>query len=74
MQKNYRFLFNQKNYIIFFISLILICVGFILMIGGDEINNVSFNPKIFSFQRIVLAPMVIILGYVGMILSIFYND
>ena len=74
MQKKPRFLFNQKNYIIFFISLILICVGFILMIGGGAINNIVFNPEIFSFQRIVLAPIVIILGYIGMILSIFYND
>ena len=74
MQKNSRYLFNQKNYIIFLVSLILICVGFILMIGGGAINNVEFNPKIFSFQRIVLAPIVIILGYAGMILAIFYND
>jgi len=44
------------------------------MVGGGAINDVIFNPKIFSFQRIVLAPIVIILGYVGMVLSIFYND
>jgi len=44
------------------------------MIGGGAENDFDYNPDIFSSQRIVLAPIVIIIGYIGMVFSIFYND
>jgi len=53
---------------------VLLCLGFILMIGGGAPNTHDFNPEIFSAQRIVIAPIIIIVGYIGMIISIFYND
>ena len=68
------FLFNKNNYKILLISLFLLCLGFILMIGGGGENNFDYNPAIFSSQRIVLAPIVIIIGYIGMVFAIFYND
>ena len=74
MDQTSQFIFNKKNYIIFIVSLIFICVGFILMIGGESVNNVDFNPEIFSFRRITIAPITIIIGYIGIILAIFYND
>jgi NADH:ubiquinone oxidoreductase subunit K len=74
MDQTSQFIFNKKNYIIFIVSLLVICVGFILMIGGESINNVDFNPEIFSFRRITIAPITIIIGYIGIILAIFYND
>jgi len=51
-----------------------LCLGFILMIGGGGVTDTDFNPDIFSKQRIVYAPIIIISGYIGMIFSIFYND
>ena len=74
MDQKPKFIFNEKNYIIFIVSLIIICLGFILMIGGGSINNVDFNPEIFSFRRITIAPITIIIGYIGIIIAIFYND
>ena len=74
MDQKSQFVFNKKNYIIFIVSLIFICVGFILMIGGESVNNVDFNPEIFSFRRITIAPITIIIGYIGIIIAIFYND
>lgn len=74
MDQKSQFVFNKKNYIIFIVSLLVICVGFILMIGGESVNNVDFNPEIFSFRRITIAPITIIIGYIGIILAIFYND
>jgi NADH:ubiquinone oxidoreductase subunit K len=74
MDQTSQFIFNKKNYIIFIVSLLVICVGFILMIGGESVNNVDFNPEIFSFRRITIAPITIIIGYIGIILAIFYND
>jgi NADH:ubiquinone oxidoreductase subunit K len=74
MDQTSQFIFNKKNYIIFIVSLLVICVGFILMIGGESVNNVDFNPEIFSFRRITIAPITIIIGYIGIIIAIFYND
>ena len=74
MDQKSQFIFNEKNYIIFIVSLIFICVGFILMIGGESVNNVDFNPEIFSFRRITIAPITIIIGYIGIIIAPKPND
>ncbi len=74
MKKQKQFLFKKNNYVILIISLLILFIGFILMIGGGASNLHDFNPSIFSVQRIVIAPIIIIIGYVGMIASIFYND
>ena len=74
MSKKSDFLFSTKNYIILLISILLICIGFILMIGGGGVGDTDFNPDIFSTQRIIIAPIIIIVGYIGMVFSIFYND
>ena len=74
MKKENPFLFTNNNYKILSISIFLLILGFILMIGGGGETEVDFNVEIFSIQRIVVAPLIIIIGYVGMIFSIFYND
>ena len=68
------FLFTRTNYIILLISLMFLAIGFVLMIGGGGENEFDFNPEIFSSQRILFAPIIIIAGYVGMVCAIFYND
>ena len=69
-----QFLFTKNNYKILLISLFLLALGFVLMIGGGGQNEFDFNPDIFASQRIIIAPIIIILGYVGMVFAIFYND
>ena len=73
-KKNSPFLFEKKNYILLLVSLLLVCLGFVLMIGGGGDSATEFNPEIFSSQRIQYAPIIIVVGYIGMIFSIFYND
>ena len=68
------FLFTRMNYIILLFSLFLLLIGFICMTGGGGENDFDFNPEIFSARRIILAPIIIIAGYIGMVFSIFYND
>jgi len=74
MKKQKQFMFKKNNYKILIISLLILSAGFLLMIGGGASNVDDFNPAIFSTQRIVIAPIIIIIGYIGMIVSIFYND
>jgi len=74
MSNQSKFLFGNKNYLLLFISILVIATGFILMIGGGGITDTDFNPDIFSNRRIIIAPIVIIIGYILIGVSIFYND
>ena len=55
-------LFGRENYKYLLIGLGFIVLGFILMSGGGSDNPNVWNPEIFNFRRIRLAPMLILLG------------
>ncbi|OEK09285.1 hypothetical protein A8C32_11215 [Flavivirga aquatica] len=57
------FIFGKKNYKFMFIGLACIAIGFILMSGGGSDDPNVFNPDIFSFRRIRLAPMLVLIGF-----------
>lgn len=63
-------IYSKKNYIVMVISVLIIIVGFILMSGGGSKHNMDFSPEIFSFRRIVLAPIVCVSGFGLMIYAI----
>jgi hypothetical protein len=52
------------------IGLGFILIGFILMIGGGSDDPTKFSPEIFSFRRLTLAPILILIGYVIEIFAI----
>ena len=64
------FAFTRENYRLMFIGLALLALGFILMIGGGSKDPAVFSPAIFDFQRITLAPILILAGYVVEIFAI----
>ena len=45
--------FNKKNYVLFLIGLVTVILGYTLMYTGET----------SSFQSIVIAPIVLVLGY-----------
>lgn len=57
------FIFGKKNYLFMFIGLAFITLGFILMSGGGSDNPNVFNPAIYNFQRIRLAPTLVLIGF-----------
>lgn len=57
------FVFGKENYKYLFIGLALIVLGFILMIGGGSDSPDEFNEGIFNFQRLTLAPILILAGF-----------
>jgi uncharacterized membrane protein len=74
MSKN-DFAFGKENFVLIAISVVIIVVGFALMSGGGiPDDGVSFNPEIFSTQRIVVAPIITMLGFVLMIFGILRNS
>jgi len=56
------FLFGKKNYLFMFIGIAVIALGFILMSGGGSENPEVFNEEIYNWQRIRLAPTLVIIG------------
>lgn len=56
------FAFGKINYIIMLGGLLLIVIGYALMAGGKSSTPQEFNPEIFSFQRITLAPLLVLAG------------
>ncbi|MBQ8694818.1 MAG: DUF3098 domain-containing protein [Bacteroidaceae bacterium] len=64
-----KFAFGKTNYILFIIGIVAIVIGFVLMTGPST-TETMFEPDIFSFRRIKLAPTVCFLGFVFMIVSI----
>lgn len=57
------FAFGKENYVLLIISVVLVVIGYILMSGGKSTDPNVFSDKIFDFQRITLAPIVVLIGY-----------
>ena len=57
------FLFNNRNYRFLLLSIALIAIGFIIMAGGGSEDPNVFNPEIFNFRRIRLAPTIVLTGF-----------
>ncbi len=57
------FIFGKANYKIMLIGLAVIAVGFILMSGGGSDDPNFFNPEIYNFRRIRLAPTLVLIGF-----------
>jgi hypothetical protein len=55
-------LLEKRNYQIIISGIILITLGFIFMSGGRSDDPEVFNPEIYNFRRIRLAPTLIIIG------------
>ncbi len=60
--KKEEFLFGKKNYIIMLVGIVFIALGFIFMTGGGSNNPAVFNEEIYNWQRIRLAPTLVIIG------------
>ncbi len=68
--KSFDFPFARENYRLLITGIIIIIAGFLLMIGGGSDDPNYFNPEIFSFRRITLAPLVTVFGFVFIIYAI----
>jgi len=64
------FALGKENYRLIAIGFALIVIGFVLMVGGGSDDPNVFNPEIFSFRRITLAPLIILSGLVFEIYAI----
>ena len=61
--------FGKTNFILIAVSVLLIIAGFLLMAGPSCTNDV-FEEDIFSVRRVKVAPIVCLIGFLTMIVSI----
>lgn len=71
MEKS-NFAFGKWNYILLAAGAAAIILGFILMTGPSS-TETHFEPDIFSFRRIKLAPMICFWGFVFVMFAIMYK-
>ena len=67
------FIFGKKNYNFMLIGLASIVIGFIIMSGGGSDDPNVFNPAIFHWTRIRLAPTLVLLGFGIQVYAILLN-
>ncbi len=58
------FIFDRTNYLIMIAGVVVILIGFVLMSGGATSDpNVFPKEELYSFRRITLAPIVVMIGF-----------
>lgn len=66
------FMFPKKNMLLVAAGLVIVIIGFLLMTGSKTV--VDFNPNVYSFRRIVIAPMISLAGFIFIIFAILHKN
>jgi len=66
-------LFRKVNYILIGTGVLFLALGFILLAGGGSDDPEIFNPAIFDTQRLVVAPILMLIGLIVEIIAIMYR-
>ena len=72
-KQDLNFVFERKNYIVMAIGLGVIALGYLLMAGGGSEDPNVFNPDIYHWRRIRLAPALVLLGFAIEVYAILLN-
>ncbi|MVZ66093.1 DUF3098 domain-containing protein [Sphingobacterium sp. DK4209] len=59
-----QFAFQKINYQLFILAIVVVAIGFIIMMGTEDI---------YSFTKITLAPLVVVLGFALGFVAILYK-
>lgn len=73
LENKEEFIFQKENYKWMFIGIGFIALGFILMIGGGSDYPNVFNPEIYNWRRIRLAPALVLIGFAIEVYAILLN-
>jgi hypothetical protein len=65
-------LFGKSNYLWMLVGVVFIAAGMLLMAGGKSADPNVFNVnEVYSFRRITLAPIMMIIGFLIEIYALF---
>ena len=60
---------DKRNYAFDRTNFTLLAIGFAIVVSTEQ----AFNPDIFSFRRIKVAPVVCFVGFISMIYAIIHK-
>ena len=63
VKENVGFALGKENYKLMAIGFAIIVIGFILLAGGGSDDPNVFSEDIFSFRRLTLAPILLLIGF-----------
>jgi len=55
------------------VGIVLLAIGYALLSGGGSDDPNVFNPAMFDTRRLVVSPILIVLGFVVEIIAIMYK-
>lgn len=64
------FAFGKENYKMMLIGIAVVASGMLCMIGGASDDPTKMSTTIFDTQRTIIAPILIVAGFVVVLLSI----
>lgn len=64
------FALGKENYKLLAIGFAIIVLGFILLAGGGSDDPNVFSEDIFSFRRLTIAPVLLLVGFIFEIYAI----
>jgi hypothetical protein len=70
---NKRPLFRKVNYILIGVGVFFLVLGYILLSGGGSDDPEIFNPDIYNTRRLVVAPILMLIGLIIPIAAIMYR-
>lgn len=68
------FAFGTINYILLAVGIVLLGLGYVLLSGGGSDDPNVFNPAMFDNRRLVVAPLLIVIGLVVEICAIMFRS
>ncbi|MBQ9254169.1 MAG: DUF3098 domain-containing protein [Bacteroidales bacterium] len=60
----FSFAFTKENYMYMIIGVVVLALGYILLLGGGSDNPDTFNSALFNTRRLIISPILIVLGLV----------
>jgi len=66
-------LFRKANYILVGVGVLFLVLGYILLSGGGSDDPEVFNPAIYDKRRLVVAPILMLIGLILPIAAIMYR-
>jgi uncharacterized membrane protein YczE len=66
-------LLRKINYILIGVGVLFLAIGYILLSGGGSSDPEVFSPEIFDTRRLVVAPILMLIGLIVEIVAIMYR-
>jgi len=67
-------LFRTVNYILVAVGIVFLVLGYFLLSGGGSNDPEVFNSDIYNTRRLVVAPMLMLIGLIIPIAAIMYRS